>query len=167
MSETEIEFDEIEAGEYRCTLKIKECEATKWGKDSDGKPTKIGTRPGYRFVFKVQNKNAWINKTVGRTAHERGALFKILQELTNSLLKEITFNAKGFADPEEKLFRLIHELGDKEYMVKCERNGEYVNYVSATPVPPVDPNEVEEVPFGGLPDEPALPPSYEEDDIPF
>lgn len=124
-----IEFDEISDGEHNCTLtKVVECQKPVWknGEKLDQ------TVDGLRFVFKVFDKKAWICKTVTSTTHERGALYKLLQELHDSILRELEFE-DGYG-LRALFIEKINEAVGKNYAVKCEKNGDYVNYISARPI---------------------------------
>ncbi len=146
-----IEFDELESGTYTCTLtKVNDCERNVYRNG-----VKIDKKvPGLRFVFKVDDKTAWICKAVTATTSERGGLFKLLQQLHDSILRQVQFE-EGYA-LKETFYSLIDEVKGKRFKVTCERNGEYLNFVSA--VPTDDPAPASKV---------QTPPPHTDDDISF
>lgn len=152
-------------GEHVCTLKLKDCEVPKWGKNSDGEPVKlVQTRPGVRFVFKVEGKPWYLTKGVGVTTHERGGLFKWMQDCKDSLLREVDFNEKGFAADDDKFFEILDSLERQKYTVTCVHNvGEKITFANIAKVKPIAGSKVE-LPAGKIDTAPV---PFEDDDIPF
>lgn len=154
----EVEFEDLEPGTYVCTLKIKDCLKKKWNSDE--------TVQGYRFSFKVDGKNAYINSfPVTATTSKRGALFGMMQQCHDSLLKEVRFSDRGFALDEDKFFELLQACESKMYEVTCsnhEAHGQtYLKLEEFKPLPGAC--------KGGTKAQDVIPQAAEEDDsdIPF
>jgi hypothetical protein len=133
-------FDTLETGTYRCTLhsiKEKPMDVMDW---STRPPTKTGrTQRGYNFCFKVDGKNAFINKKVAMTSHEKGGLFKLLCELydwTNSERYSLfTFHELGYLQSEEsEFYGHVKPLEGMAFEVKVRVKDGWNNFVSGKPI---------------------------------
>lgn len=126
-------YEKLYPGTYQCSLKIKECAVPNFAKKPDGTWYKTTeTSPGFRLVFKVNNRAAYINKEIKRSAHEKGNLYGMVRELHNSLLKELKPNEKGWFK-EGELEKKLWEVDGKWFMVECVDNKGYTKFKSATP----------------------------------
>lgn len=172
------EYERLMPGTYKCSLKIKDCEVADIAQKNDGTWYRTGTsKPGFRLIFKVNNRNAYINKEVRKTSSEKGNLYKTARELHNSLLKDIKFNERGWAVDESALYKKLIELEGKWFDVEITAKGNYTKFVSASPCePPANADEtiktyevkekiLEERASQDLQASSELP--FEDDDIPF
>lgn len=153
------EFQTTPEGTWVCSLKLKDCEVAKWAKKSDGTRYKTDEkREGVRFVFKVEDKDYYIVKSLPKTEHRNGGLYKFMQELSNSLLKEVTFNEKNFAEDTTLFYDILEKLQEKKYNVEVihATSGDrvFANVKSVSPIDPSKEDLLKDV-------------SYDDDLIPF
>lgn len=163
----ELQFDDLQAGTYPCTLTVSDCMVPKLQRINGELKRSGDERPGVKFSFKVDSKMAWIAKKVANTTSSRGALYKMIQLLCDEWRK-IKFDDKGFAVDEEFFYGLIENLDKKRFSVTCSKKGEYTNFETAEPFSSSD-----EIPFGNQNGGPAPRAplaetvSFEDDDLPF
>jgi len=159
----EKKFEDIPGGVYVCSLKVKDIMVNKWGKRPDGSSYKTDElEPGFRLVFKVKDRQAYITKSFKKSAHEKGNCYKFAQDLNGSLLRdELEFNADGWCE-ESTLFNLLKQCDSKWFEVTCiKKDGKYLNLTKVKPIDAPAGGEVPPTP------EPAESTDVDDDDIPF
>ena len=166
------EYEKLFPGTYKCSLKIKECSVPEWARKSDGTSYKTGAMlPGFRLVFKVNNRNAYVTKEFKRSSHEKSNLYGLTRELHDSLLKELRPNEKGWFD-ESALTKKFLELDGRWFDVEVNVVNGYSRYVRASPCEA--PNNADETvttysadSSPTNPNEDVVAQVFEDDDIPF
>lgn len=181
---SEIEFEEVKAGDYLCKLtNIKGIgrteddilKAFRWknGVKSDEQYEVV------RFVFKVDGKeNAYICKQVAATTSNRGGLYKFIQFLTDDWRK-IYFNEKGYAEASD-FMQILEALRDEKGMFRVTKSVNQYGALVCSKAYPTDEKPTEEINFPDQEKAPAIesaesaPPiddehilDFDEDDIPF